>query len=102
MEIALLGDRFGAQEAKDMGMINFVVPTAELDAETDKLATRLAKGPTHVYGNTKALFYRSLESDFESQLQAEAEYFADSASREDFREGVTAFIEKRDPVFTGK
>ena len=101
MEIALLGDRFDAQAAKDMGMINFVVPNDELDAETEKLATRLANGPTHVYGNTKALFYRSLESEFESQLQAEAEYFSDCAAREDFKEGRTAFIEKRSPVFTG-
>ena len=101
MEIALLGDRFDAQTAAAMGMINFVVPDAELEAETSKLARRLASGPTHVYGNTKALFYRSLESEFESQLQAEAEYFSDCASRSDFREGVTAFIEKRDPVFTG-
>ena len=102
MEIALLGDRFGAQEAKDIGMINFVVPSAELDAETASLAQRLAAGPTHVYGNTKALFYRSLESEFEAQLQAEAEYFADCASRADFREGVTAFVEKRSPNFTGR
>ena len=102
MEIALLGDRFTAQSAKDMGMINFVVKTEDLENETAKLATRLANGPTHVYGNTKALLYRSLESEFESQLQAEAEYFADCAARSDFREGVTAFVEKREPVFTGK
>ncbi len=101
MEIALLGDRFDAQAAKDMGMINFVVPKAELATETDKLARRLAEGPTHVYGNTKALLYRSLESEFESQLQAEAESFADCASRADFREGVTAFVEKRAAKFTG-
>ena len=102
MEIALLGDRFSAQTAKDIGMINFVVPNDELESETQKLATRLATGPTHVYGATKALFYRSLESEFESQLQAEAEYFSDCASRPDFKEGVTAFIEKREPRFTGK
>ena len=102
MEIALLGDRFDAQNAKDIGMINFVVPNADLSKETAKLAQRLAEGPTHVYGNTKALLYRSLENTFESQLQAEAEFFADSASRPDFKEGVSAFIEKRTPKFTGK
>ena len=102
MEIALLGDRFDAQTAKDIGMINFVVPSVELEAETKALAQRLADGPTHVYGNTKALFYRSLESEFEEQLQAEAEYFSDCASRPDFKEGVTAFIEKREAKFTGK
>ena len=101
MELALLGDRFDAKTAEEIGMINFVVPTDELDTETNKLALRLANGPTHVYGNTKALFYRSLESEFESQLQAEAEYFSDCASRKDFKEGVTAFIEKRSPKFTG-
>ena len=101
MEIALLGDRFDSQTAKDMGMINFVVPTDSLEDETNILAKRLANGPTHVYGNTKALFYRSLESEFEAQLQAEAEYFSDCASRQDFKEGVTAFIEKRSPRFTG-
>jgi 2-(1,2-epoxy-1,2-dihydrophenyl)acetyl-CoA isomerase len=85
-----------------MGMINFVVNTGELETETEKLATRLANGPTRVYGNTKALLYRSLESEFESQLQAEAEYFSDCASRADFREGVSAFVEKRQPQFTGK
>lgn len=102
MEIALLGDRFDAQTAKDIGMINFVVPEAELATETAKLATRLANGPTRVYGNTKRLLYRSLENEWESQLQLEAETFADCAARADFREGVTAFAEKRKAIFTGK
>lgn len=102
MEIALLGDRFGAEQAKDWGLVNFVTPGADLETETRKLAERLAKGPTHVYGRTKALLYRSIETDFEAQLQAEAEAFADCASRADFLEGVTAFVEKRKPSFTGQ
>ena len=61
-----------------------------------------AVGPTHVYGNTKALFYRSLESEFEAQLQAEAEYFSDCAARPDFKEGVSAFLQKRDAQFQGQ
>ena len=101
MEMTLLGDRVDAQTAARWGLVNFVVPTDQLEAETTALATRLANGPTHVYGNAKKLFYRSLENEFESQLQMEAEMFADCASRNDFREGVTAFVEKRKPVFTG-
>ena len=101
MEIALLGDRYDAASAAAMGMINFVVPAADLAAETSKLAQRLARGPTHVYGNTKRLLNRSLENEFEAQLQLEAETFADCAVRADFREGVTAFIEKRKTKFTG-
>ena len=82
-------------------MINFVVPSAQLAEETNKLAKRLANGPTKVYGNTKRLLYSSLENTWESQLQLEGETFADCAARGDFREGVTAFNEKRKPKFTG-
>ena len=99
--MALLGDRFDAATAQSIGLINFVAPTGTLEAETTKLAQRLANGPTHVYGNTKRLLYRSLENEFESQLQMEGESFADCATRGDFREGVKAFVEKRKPVFTG-
>jgi len=102
MEITLLGDRYDAKTAADLGLINWVVPSADLDSETDKIVQRLANGPTHVYGRSKALLYQSLHTDFEAQLQAEAEAFADCASRADFREGVTAFVEKRKPKFTGQ
>jgi len=102
MEIALLGDRFDAASARDIGMINFVAASGRLEAETAALATRLANGPTHVYGNTKRLLYRSLENEFEAQLQLEAETFADCASRADFREGVSAFVDKRKARFSGK
>lgn len=102
MEMALLGDRYTARQAADMGLINFVTPKGKLEEETKALATRLANGPTRALGNTKLLFYKSLENEFESQLQAEGEFFADSAAGPDFAEGVRAFVEKRQAVFTGK
>lgn len=102
LEMTLLGDRYTAQQMADMGLVNFVVPEADLDAETDKLARRLASGPTFVYGQAKKLMYRSLQNEFESQLQLEGETFAACAARQDYREGVAAFVEKRKANFTGK
>lgn len=102
MEIAMLGDRFDAEEAKRLGLVNFVVPTANIDEETDKLATRLANGPTVAYGRTKQLMHASLQNSMETQLAMEAESFAACAATEDWAEGITAFAEKRKPVFKGK
>lgn len=101
MEMTLLGDRFPAQRAHEMGFVNFVVPAAELDAKTAEIAQRLRCGPTFVYGQAKKLLYGSLDKQWEAQLQAEAESFAQCAARGDFAEGVNAFVEKRKPRFTG-
>ena len=101
MEIALLGDRFDAATAERLGLVNRVVPAALLEAETMKLAARLAAGPTAVYGRTKALLNNSLSNSLENQLQREAEAFAQSAAEPDFAEGLKAFIEKRKATFKG-
>jgi 2-(1,2-epoxy-1,2-dihydrophenyl)acetyl-CoA isomerase len=102
MEIALLGDRLDAAEALRLGIVNWVVAEAELEAETAKLAARLANGPTRAYGNTKTLINASLRSTLAEQLDAELEAFADSAGTEDFPEGVSAFLEKRKAEFKGR
>ena len=102
LEMTLLGDRYSVRQMSDMGLVNFVVPSEDLDGEADKLVQRLANGPTHVHGMAKKLMYRSLENEFESQLQFEGECFADCAGREHFREGVAAFVEKRKANFTRK
>jgi 2-(1,2-epoxy-1,2-dihydrophenyl)acetyl-CoA isomerase len=102
MEIALLGDRFDAAAAMDYGLVNWVVPADQLGAETTKLAERLAAGPTGVYGRTKALIQNSANASLETQLQREAEAFAICATKPDFAEGITAFIEKRKASFTGE
>jgi 2-(1,2-epoxy-1,2-dihydrophenyl)acetyl-CoA isomerase len=102
MEIALLGERFDAKTALALGLVNRVVPAAELEGATRALAERLAAGPAHAYGNTKRLLNRSLGSTLEAQLQAEAESFADCAATSDFAEGIRAFVDKRKPKFTGR
>ncbi|REJ79745.1 MAG: enoyl-CoA hydratase [Acidobacteria bacterium] len=101
MEMTLLGDRVSARRAYEIGYVNSVVPADALDAEVAGLAHRLASGPTFVLGQAKRLLYASLGNQWETQLQAEAESFARCAARGDFREGVTAFVEKRKPRFTG-
>ena len=78
------------------------MPATDLEAETQKLAERLASAPTHAIANTKALIRGSLHNSFETQLANEAVSFADCAATEDWAEGVTAFAEKRTPLYRGK
>jgi 2-(1,2-epoxy-1,2-dihydrophenyl)acetyl-CoA isomerase len=99
MELALLGDRFDARQAREMGLVNRVVPAAELEAATAKLAVRLAAGPAGAYAATKALLNASLESGLDAQLDAEQASFAACAATADFAEGVNAFCEKRSAEF---
>jgi len=101
-ELMLLGDRFDAQRALALGLINRVVPADALASEATALAARLAAGPTHAYGRTKALLQATLGDGFDAQLRRETESFAACAATEDFAEGVCAFLEKRRPVFTGE
>jgi len=102
MEMVLLGDRYDAAAAKEMGLVNRVVPKESLEAETAKLARRLAAGPTAAYANAKALFNASITNSIETQLQMEAERLAAGMNTADHAEGVRAFLEKRKPVFTGR
>ena len=101
-EMALLGERVSAAQAFDWGMINRVVGDDELRGEGEALAARLAKGPTVAYANAKRLLNRRLYADFEGQLEAEAEAQREQGVSADFVEGVAAFIQKREPEFTGK
>jgi 2-(1,2-epoxy-1,2-dihydrophenyl)acetyl-CoA isomerase len=99
MEISLLGERFDAAKALELGLVNRVVPADALAAETGKLSARLASGPTLALAATKRLLNRSLGSSLESQLEAEAESFSSCSASDDFVEGIAAFIEKRKPAF---
>ncbi len=102
LEIALLGERFAAQQARDVGILNWVVPRAELADETAKMARRLADGPTLALGKAKQLIRSSFDNSWDEHSHREAEGLAAAAATEDHREGVTAFVEKRKAVFKGR
>lgn len=101
LEIALLNESFDAAEALRLSLVNRVVPAAELEAETTRLANRLASGPTRAIGRMRRLMRRSFASDFAAQLDAEKEAFTASTTTRDFAEGVRAFLEKRAARFEG-
>lgn len=101
MELALLPDRFDAEAARALGLVNWVVPGDELAGETAKIARRLADGPTSAFAETKRLMNRSLETAIETQMEEELQAFARCARTADLKEGVSAFVEKRKPVFKG-
>jgi 2-(1,2-epoxy-1,2-dihydrophenyl)acetyl-CoA isomerase len=101
-ELMLLGDRFDARRALELGLVNRIVPADALAAEAAAWAERLAAGPTHAYGRTKALLQANLGDAFDAQLRRETESFAACAATTDFAEGVRAFLEKRRPVFAGE
>ena len=102
MELALLGDKINAETAMRYNLVNFLVAPEDIEAETNKLATRLANGPTQPYGRIKELMYASHSNSIETQLAMEARNFGICSATEDWAEGVTAFAEKRKPVFKGK
>jgi len=102
LEIALLGERFSAAKALEFGILNWVVPRADLAAETATLARKLADGPTAALGRAKQLIRGSLDNSWDEHSHREAESLAWAAGTEDHLEGVTAFVEKRKPVFKGR
>ena len=102
LEMVLAGDIISAAEAEKLGLINKVVPPEELETSTMKLAAKLAKksplalqiGKTGIYGMSELPYHQSI--DYMGEL------FASLCATEDAREGVTAFVEKRKPVWKGK
>lgn len=102
LELMLLAEIIDAQEALRLGLVNWVVPADQLQAETQQLATRLAHGPTLAYGLVKTGVYQSLEMTLEDVLNMEARNQAMAARSHDRTEGVAAFREKRPPRFIGR
>ena len=96
------GRKLSAAEAQAWGLVSEVVESERLLQRTMEVARRYASLPTAGIGMTKRLFQQAATSTFEEQLELEAQLQAAATRTEDFKEGVAAFLEKRDPDFQGR
>jgi 2-(1,2-epoxy-1,2-dihydrophenyl)acetyl-CoA isomerase len=102
MGLALLAEKLPAEDAERWGLIWKSVDDARLMEEASGLARRLAAGPTKGYGLIKRAIYESAGNSLESQLDLERDLQREAGFSEDYREGVSAFLQKREPSYRGK
>lgn len=102
LALTLTGDKITADEAMEMGMVYRVYDDEDFIHAWQTVAENLANGATKAFGLTKRLINQSFSNTLEQQLEAEKQIQAEAGATHDFREGVTAFLEKRKPIFTGK
>ncbi|WP_127491186.1 2-(1,2-epoxy-1,2-dihydrophenyl)acetyl-CoA isomerase PaaG [Acinetobacter calcoaceticus] len=102
MGLTLLGDKLPAETAKEWGMIWDVVEDAELKAKVTELAERLAKQPTFGLSLIKKAIHQSSNNTFDEQVLLERDLQRIAGRSEDYREGVQAFMNKREPNFKGR
>jgi 2-(1,2-epoxy-1,2-dihydrophenyl)acetyl-CoA isomerase len=102
IELSLLGERLPAETALAWGLVNRVFDDEALIGETLRVAAELANGPTMALGLIRRLYWESPDNSYEQQLDLECRLQRQAGTTEDFREGVTAFLEKRPAKFIGK
>jgi 2-(1,2-epoxy-1,2-dihydrophenyl)acetyl-CoA isomerase len=101
-ELIFFGDRFSAQDALKMGLVNDVFPANQFMEKVFEIADKLAKGPTYSIGLAKLAMNKIIENKTVEALKNEADALFKAFDSEDFTEGLLAFFEKRDPKFLGK
>jgi len=99
MELVYLNEPIDSEEAMKLGIVNRIFPPEAFEEGVSSLALRLAQGPTLTYGRAKELIRLGLLESLESQMENERQGIAVSALGSEFREGITAFVEKRKPDF---
>ena len=102
MGLALLGDKLTAERAAEWGLIWKCIDDDTFEMEVDRMARQLATAPTKGLARTKQAIYASSGNSFEDQLNLERDYMRELGLSNDYREGVSAFIAKRPPNFTGE
>lgn len=100
--IMMLGDKISAEQAERMGMIYKVLPADTFLEDSINLAHELAGLPTRGLAFTKMALNQSMQQSWEQQLATEDELQQKAANTHDYREGITAFLEKRPPQFKGE
>lgn len=101
MDLMLTGRRISAQEALDWGMISRVVPDGELEETVGEMAAQFAHAPTRTIGYIKRSVTFAANSTLEDALEYEADMQELSGRTADHKEGLSAFLEKREPEYTG-
>ena len=101
-EFLFTGEFLEAEEAEHIGVLNKIVPAEDLERETMELAQKIANNPPLAVQMSKMMAYKALESDLEAALEQAAACQALALSSEDHREGVDAFIERREAQFKGR
>lgn len=102
MELLLTGDRITAAEAERLGLINYAVPAAELDAKVDALVAKVAAMSPAVVRLGRDAFYAMSDMGFDQALDYLQAMLTVNVGTEDAIEGVRAFLEKREPVWKGR
>jgi len=101
-EMAFFGDTYSAEELAKLGLVNEIAPPEKLDEVALQWAQRLANGPTLAYARTKKLFFDALSIPLKEHLENERQMQIKSAETEDYKRGVFALIDKKEPDFIGK
>jgi len=101
MEMLLTGELISAERAREIGLINRIVPETELDAAVTALAVLIAAKSPHVLAIGKEAFYRQAEMDLDAAYRYAAETMTRNMLARDAAEGIDAFLEKRKPTWSG-